>query len=79
MRIKLTTDWFAPNGQYYRKGEPIDVPNEFKDVLPKGTEILGMTEVNIEKPKPKPKPKAKKDNEKSRAEEAVQKLLGDKK
>ena len=45
MKILLKKNWFAPDGHRRRKAVgkapvPIEVPDKWKDFLPKGTEII---------------------------------------
>lgn len=41
MWVRLHKNWFAPNGTFYRTGStPIEIPDEFAEVLPPRTEVL---------------------------------------
>jgi hypothetical protein len=39
MRIRLARNWFTPSRQFFLAGEH-EVPDSFKEILPKSAEIL---------------------------------------
>lgn len=40
MLVILKRDWYAPDGDYYRTGKPVEVPNELEASLPDDAMLL---------------------------------------
>lgn len=62
MLVKLKRNWFGPDGSLYRtRDNPHSIPSDWKDQLPKGSDILTKSEEKkVEKEEVKKTPEQQK-------------------
>lgn len=73
MKVIFNNDFFGPNHTLYRKDTEYDVPDEWKDLLPKGAKVLKESK-KAEVKQADPKENDPKSVAKAQADE-VQKIL----
>lgn len=48
MRVNLTSDWFGPDGNLYRRiDNPVEIDDDFKKLIPGTAKVLGGKEVKL--------------------------------
>jgi len=42
LRVDLARNWFGPDGvRYHKRNNPVEIPEEYEKLLPKGAKVLG--------------------------------------